>query len=115
MDIKEYFSNNLYKKLTVNDVARYFNMSESTLSKVFKKLTSQGLIEYYLNMKIDKAKTLIRAGYLSLTTISEMLGFSDYTYFSILFKKITDETPSNYRKRHELDDAQVDRKFLNHF
>ena len=56
------------------------------------------IIEYVLKERIAMAKSLLMEGSLPLTKISEMVGFSDYNYFSRTFKKQTGYTPLAYKK-----------------
>jgi AraC-like DNA-binding protein len=55
-----------------------------------------GIIQYFRWMKIERAKELIREENYNFSEIAERLGFSSVHYFSHVFKKITDMTPSEY-------------------
>ena len=48
--------------------------------------------------RVEAAKTLLLKENLSIAEIAEKVGFSDYNYFTKIFKKIMDCTPSEYRK-----------------
>lgn len=72
--------------------------SKSYLKRLFKKHTGFSIIDYYNNLKTQKAMLLLRQGELSITEISETLGFSSIHYFSRMFKQRTGTSPSEYKK-----------------
>ena len=70
---------------------------------VMKKI---GIIDYFILLKIDRAKKLITETELSFTEISDSLGFSSSAYFSRTFKKKTGLTPSEYlRKINKIEET----------
>jgi AraC-like DNA-binding protein len=73
-------------------------MSESGLKKIFSTDADCGVIDFFNNMKIEKAKEYIREDEKNFTQISDELGFTSIHYFSRLFKKKTGMTPSAYKK-----------------
>ena len=64
---------------------------------VFKRETGVSIINYAILKKVEAAKSLLSEG-VSLKDVSEAVGFSDYNYFSRLFKKRTGYTPNAFRK-----------------
>jgi len=66
------------------------------MKRTFKKHHDGGIIDYFILLKIDRAKKLITETELSFTEISSILGFSSSAYFSRTFKKKTGVTPSQY-------------------
>ena len=71
-------------------------MSVSKLKLLFREKYGGGPINYFIELKIEKAKQLIDEGNLNLTEIAESLGFNSLHYFSRLFKKMTGISPSKY-------------------
>ena len=59
-----------------------------------------GIIDYFIDMKIEVAKNKLLENIMTLRQISESLGFSDYNYFSRTFKKRTGATPLEFRKKY---------------
>ena len=57
-----------------------------------------GIIDYYINLKIEKAKELLRENELSVKEISEKLSFDTPNYFTKTFKRVTTLTPLEYKK-----------------
>ena len=74
-------------------------VSRSLLFNKVKAITGMGIVDYVNKLRIDRAVILLVTTDLSLTEISEMVGFSSLRYFSKVFKHVKGEIPSAYRKR----------------
>lgn len=81
-----------FEKLT-----QKYHISCSHLRKVFKQYTGKSPHQYYLDMKIIRAKELILNTSMSLKEIAITLGFDSIHYFSRLFKKKVGQSPSDFR------------------
>ena len=96
-EIVDVLQENVYKRLTVSDIAAMLGRSESAVKQSFSQHFKQGIIHYYNSLKITEAKRLIREGRYNFTEISDMLSFESPQYFSKCFRKFTGRTPSEYR------------------
>lgn len=94
--IVKYLEGNLQTRLTVDQICRDTLVGRSQLLKLFREKNGGGVIDFFLKLKIETAKQIIRENQLNFTQISERLGFSSIHYFSRQFKKITGMTPSEY-------------------
>jgi AraC family transcriptional regulator, arabinose operon regulatory protein len=94
-----HMQNNLHKRISLNELAKYCGLSVSQFSLVFKKKTSRSPIEYYNNLKIQNACQMLDFTNMSIKEISSQLDFEDQLYFSRIFKKIMGHSPLAYRKR----------------
>jgi len=74
------------------------NMSPCYFSVMFKKETGQNFINYLTNIRIEKAKELLRSTNLKSYEIAYQVGYDNPTYFSTVFKKLTGMTPLDYKK-----------------
>ena len=101
--IKEYIKKNLDKKITLSDIANYTFFSPVYCEEVFKKEMNMPIIDYVINLRIKEAQVMLITERESLKTIAEKIGFSDYNYFSRLFKQRVGLTPSMYRIQTDLD------------
>jgi len=88
---------NVYSKLSVDELAKKCNASVSYLKKIFAKYNGLGIHEYILQCKMQVAKQMLSEGE-SVTEISEKLAFSSQNYFSTAFKRETGVSPSMYRQ-----------------
>ena len=96
---KTYIDQNFSKELTLDEVSRIVNVSPYYFSKLFKEESGENFIEYLTKVRIAHAKELLKNPALSIKEICVMSGYSDPNYFSRIFKKQEDVTPSEYRER----------------
>ncbi|WP_047835005.1 helix-turn-helix domain-containing protein, partial [Robinsoniella sp. RHS] len=97
-DCIEYLKNNYSQKITIGELSGNFFLSKSYLSSLFKQATGSGIVEYLQHIRIEKACELLLDPSLSITEISNQVGYSDYRFFNKSFKKITGKTANEYRK-----------------
>lgn len=97
--VLEYIEQNATEKITLNKVAEEFFFSPEHLSRLIKKSTGQTFTELIHHNKVDKAKAMLDDPTYKIVDIAYDLGFSDYRYFSQIFKKCTGITPSQYRQK----------------
>lgn len=93
----EYLKKNFYKDVTLNDVSGEVYMNPNYLGRLIKKETGRNFSDILSEIRIEKAKELMKDMQLKTYEISEKVGISDSRYFSQLFRKITGFTPSEYR------------------
>jgi len=96
--VLNYLEKNYYKKVTLEEVAEYVNISPFYLSKIFKKHTGVNFIEYLTNLKIEKAKELLEYTDMPVINIAIELSFNEPNYFARVFRKTAGMTPSKYRE-----------------
>ena len=97
MKILDYLSTNLHRTVTLEEIADELFFSVSYVKTAFKKHTGKTIITAFNELKIKRAKVLIKKG-LPFGKIAEQLGFSSEQYFSKVFRTITNLTPSEYKK-----------------
>lgn len=71
----DYIYSHTHYRITIREVAEYLRLSESYLSRLFKKEMGISFSQYILNLKIDKAKNLLRFSEYSIGEITYYLGF----------------------------------------
>ena len=96
--IREYLEKHVYGTVKLTDLCRGFNMSKSYLCQLFKEATGKSIIDYYIHLKTEEARQLIRKGEYNFTQISELLGYSGIHHFSRSFKQMTGFSPGYYAK-----------------
>ncbi len=87
----------VYGKLSVEEICQELTYSRSYLSKIFKAFSGYTILEFIILRKIKEAKKLIREENYNFTQISDMLAFDNPHYFSRVFKRVTNMTPSEYK------------------
>lgn len=99
-EVKKFVRENIGDvSLNRNVIAEAVHISPNYLSFVFHKQSGEMLSAYITKERINTAKKLLLTTDMSLQQIAESVGFSDSSYFHKQFKKLTGQTPSNYRKR----------------
>lgn len=69
------------------------------LSNIFSELEGSTIEKFYIMKRLDRIKELIVDDNLSITQISDLLGFSSVSHLCLQFKKITGKTPSDFKKQ----------------
>lgn len=93
----EFMRDNYAGKLRLEDVAEHVFVSQWHLSKLLNKHTSKNFSELMNEIRVEKAKELLRDPEYRIGDIAEQVGFMDMAHFSRVFKKITGMPPSEYR------------------
>ncbi|MBD8070653.1 response regulator [Bacillus sp. PS06] len=99
LNTKAYIDHNYHKQITLDDVAEKVGLSSYYLSKLFKDRFDITFIDYLTQARLNKAKKFLRDDRLSLKEIALTIGYKDPNYFSRVFKKETDLSPSEYRRK----------------
>ena len=96
--IEDYVCEHLSSHLSVSEVAQNLHMSVSGIYKSVKQAFGTTLGELITSKRIEKAESLLEDSSLSVSEISEAVGFSDPAHFSKSFKKQRGVSPSVFRK-----------------
>lgn len=96
--VMEYIEENINSKITLSELCEVFNISSTTLNNLFKKELNTTVNAYINRRKIKKSIELIQSEKYLVYEIAEILGFSDYKYFSRVFKKYTSQSPTEFMK-----------------
>ena len=96
-EILDYLQQNIYNKITIQDVVRQTGRSESTVKALFARYRNEGIMHYYNSLKIKEARKLIREGHYNISQISDLLHFDNPQYFSKCFKRFTNMSPREYK------------------
>ena len=98
-EILTYMNTRIAEPITIEEICHEFFISRSSLQALFKTHLNTSPKNYLLNIKLQKSKELIRENQYTISEIAYMLGFSSIHYFSRLFKKYFNTTPSSYVKK----------------
>ena len=95
-----FVAENYAADLSVADLARRANLSESQFTRIFRRQTETSPAQYIVQTRINAARTLLETTDKLLTDIAAETGFYDHAHFVKTFKRIVGTTPSRYRKQH---------------
>lgn len=94
---KNFIEENLTENFSLDLVAAYCGLSKFHLLRTFKAIYGTTPYNYYLYLKIEKSKPLLKKSGLSITEIAEISGFNDIYSFCKRFKVLNQMTPLQYR------------------
>lgn len=95
--ISDFLAEHIYDKVTIDMLTEQFHLGKSRICDLFKNSYGDTIIHYYLSLKIEEAKRLLRENSLTISEIAEKLNFESAAYFSRIFKKYVGASPSAYQ------------------
>jgi AraC-like DNA-binding protein len=94
-----YINQNYNKILHVNDIAAQMQISPQHLTRLFKENIGKSTIQYVNELRISKAKDLMREKIMTIGEITYAIGLENPYYFSRLFKRLEGISPSEYKRK----------------
>jgi AraC-like DNA-binding protein len=98
--IYEYIDANFHQKPDVNIVAQKVNLTTPAFCRYFKRQTNITFTEFVNQYRIERAKNLLMQNH-NVSETCYAIGFESISYFNKLFKQITGENPSDFRRNWE--------------
>ncbi len=95
---KEALSASLRGEETLRDVAKQCGLSVSHFSRAFKDTTGAAPHQWLMHRRVDVAKSLLKAGRLSLSDIASECGFANQSHFTRVFSRIAGLSPGAWRR-----------------
>lgn len=95
----EYLNHHYGEKITAPRAAQLAGMSQSHFTRFFKQATGMTFIDYLTHLRVSKARQLLRDHTLSIAEISNLVGFSDQSYFDKRFRERFGKTPRECREK----------------
>lgn len=96
--VQNYLDKHFPEDINLDLLAETFNISKFHLSREFKKSIGKSPIDYLIDVRINKAKSLLNDTHKSVNQISELVGIPNANHFLYLFKNREGITPSAFRK-----------------
>ncbi|MCM1217425.1 MAG: response regulator [Lachnospiraceae bacterium] len=84
-----------------NEIGASFYLAPEYLAKMYKKKTGKNLKDYINEYRLEKAKEFLSNEGVRVSDAAAEVGFSNFSYFSTLFKKYTGMTPNEFRRKWE--------------
>jgi two-component system response regulator YesN len=88
-----------HEQISLNEVAEHAFVSTYYISRMFKRETGKNFVDYLNDIRIEKAKELLKDVSLKNYEVAEKVGIPDAHYFSRLFKKHVGLTPTEFREQ----------------
>jgi len=86
-------------QISLESVAASLAVHAVTLSRLFKQQTGENFIRFVVREKMRQAAKLLAETDRKVGDIAGQVGYTDYRYFTLLFKQEYGLTPSEYRKQ----------------
>jgi YesN/AraC family two-component response regulator len=93
--VNEYYQD---ENLNISMIGEAFSMTPSYVSKLFKDLAGESLLDYINKTRLVQAKLLLISGKYTVSEISLKVGYNDVNTFHRIFKKFEGITPGRYRE-----------------
>ncbi|MGE5613773.1 MAG: response regulator transcription factor [Bacillota bacterium] len=97
---KQYINEHYFEKIVLEDIANMVGLNPVYFSVLFKKETGMNFSNYLINLRMEKAKDLLRSTNDTMVAIADSVGYKDTKYFSQLFAKTVGIKPALYRRLH---------------
>ena len=95
--IQQYINNNMKEDLSLARLAEKVYFNPSYLSRIFKQVTGINILSYINDIRVGKAKELLRDSSLKIHEIAAAVGYDSPSYFTQFFKRIVKISPQEYR------------------
>ena len=101
-----YMKEHLDKPLRAATLAAVAKMSLPHYFVIFKRCTGSTPIDYFIRLRMERARELLATTSCSVKEIAGFLGYDDPLYFSRVFKAVNQTTPTQYRVTHQAEKVQ---------
>lgn len=94
----EIMQEHIESNIAVDEIARQVFLTQNYLRRIFKEKTGKNLLEYYTNLKIEKAKELLLYSNMKINEVARKVGYESTSYFCAVFKDYTSLSPKEYKE-----------------
>lgn len=98
-EVCAYIQQKLYSRLTVTEIANFFNVSSRRIHQIFNDTLHVSPKQYISDLKIEKAKQILEKTSMPIIDIADALGYYSAYHFSSTFQRKTGCSPSAYRRK----------------
>lgn len=95
--IEHYIQENYQHDISMQDAARSMNYSDAYFCKLFKQCFGKNFTSYLTEYRMEEAKKLLIQPMVNVREVGKAVGYSDSNYFAKVFKRITGQSPTEYR------------------
>lgn len=99
--IQQYLQEHYAEPVKLEDVSGIAGFNSSYFSALFKKETGKNFSEYLIDLRVARAKVLLTDTQISVTDVAAQVGYSDFKYFTRIFRRESGITPADYRKLYK--------------
>jgi transcriptional regulator GlxA family with amidase domain len=96
--ITEFLDNSVGDLPPLEQIASQFGVSKRHLTRTFSEITGQSILSYVQEVRVERAKELLRHTRLSMIEIAERVGFQSASHFAEIFRRLTQHAPKDWRR-----------------
>lgn len=100
-EIRDYVRLHYQERLSLEDVAERFYLNHTYLSEMFREKFGMNFVQYKNEVRIEQAKMMLIDTELSVSQIAAQCGFDNTSYFAMVFKQLTGQSPTQYRNKEK--------------
>ncbi len=97
--IKKYLADNFEKNITLDKLSELVHLSSAYISFLFKSVTGENYMDYLKKIRMEKAIEYLQNSDMKIYEIADRVGYSDYKYFTLQFKKMYGFSPTEFRNK----------------
>ncbi len=98
--VLDYIYSHLHYEISLKTLAKHAGFTETYLCYLFKKEIGDTITEFIHKKRVAEAQSLLRYSEYTLGEISQYLGFCSQSHFTSIFRKYSDMTPAQFRKKY---------------
>lgn len=102
----QYMKAHYAEEISLEKIANRFFLNQTYFSRLFKQYTGSTFTDYLIELRMEKAKELLRQGKYKVYEVSQMIGYRSEKYFFRIFKQYTGCSPTEYYRGMNLDERQ---------
>ena len=99
--VHDYLTQNLSKRITIEELSKTFAMNATTLKTVFKDVYGNSLAAHIKEHRMEKAAELLVHSQMPVNQIAQEVGYESQSKFSVVFKDFFKLSPIEYKKKHK--------------
>lgn len=96
----DYLNVNYQLDIDLTTISEYLKVNKCYFCSLFKNETGKTFTQFLNELRVEKSKDLLTNNDTSLLDIALNVGFNSQNYYNIVFKKVTNQTPSEYRNKN---------------
>ena len=96
----DYIHTHYQQEISMQDAARALNYSEPYFCRMFKAQFGRSFTACLSAYRIERAQELLAQPTVSIKDVGRRVGYPDANYFAKVFRRLTGQTPSEYRAAH---------------
>lgn len=97
--IKDIIHTRYQEKISIEDISKSVYLSGRHANALFKKETGKTIFDYVIDVRIEKAKVLLKETDSKVAVVAEEVGYLNTSYFCLAFKKNVGMTPAEYKNK----------------